>query len=147
MLKLVRRSRSPRCRQRVTMQTPLDVVRHVGRLAFLEQESVCVLGLNSQHEVISEETVALGTVNEVRVTHRDVFRELVRQNCTCFILVHNHPSGKPSPSPEDKALTKAITESGELLGISILDHVIVASNGHFSFQAAGEMEPGGNSDG
>ena len=69
----------------------------------------------------------------------EVFRGAVRAAAAAIVLVHNRPSGDPSPSAEDRSVTQRLAESGRLLGIEVLDHVVVARGGHFSFRAAGEL--------
>jgi DNA repair protein RadC len=68
---------------------------------------------------------------------RQVFRPLLLNACSAFILVHNHPSGEPTPSSEDVTITARLRKVGELVGVSLLDHVIVSAGGHFSFADAG----------
>jgi DNA repair protein RadC len=89
--------------------------------------------------VVTSNCVALGTVNEVKVVQRDVFRELVRANCLAFIIVHNHPSGESLPSPQDTNLTNSLQKSGAMLGISLLDHVIVAGESYYSYAERGQL--------
>ena len=114
-----------------------DIPTYLPDLKTAEQEPMWVLGLNARHRVVQSRCVALGTVDRVDVSSRDVFRELVRGNCACFILVHNHPSADPYPSPQDEALTRKLAQGGGLLGIQILDHVIIAAESYYSFAEHG----------
>jgi len=75
--------------------------------------------------------VAVGTVNSVDVHPRDVFRDAVRSNAAAIIVAHNHPSGRTDPSVEDHALTAQLVRAGELLGIPVLDHLVLAPNGEY----------------
>ena len=81
------------------------------------------------------ETVSVGSLNASIVHPREVFKPAVIQSAASVVLVHNHPSGDPEPSEEDISITKRLVEAGELLGIGVLDHVIIASRGTVSFRA------------
>lgn len=102
-----------------------------GEMAFLEQENVRVVLLNTKHRVQGIRSVTLGTLNSSTVRIGELFREAVRQQAAAVVLVHNHPSGDPTPSAEDVTLTRKAVEAGELLDIEVLDHVIIGqpSNG------------------
>jgi DNA repair protein RadC len=115
---------------------PDDVVGVIGqRLRKEAREHFLVLLLNARHEVIGKETVSVGSLNASIVHPREVFKPAVLQSAASIVLVHNHPSGDPEPSEEDISITKRLVEAGELLGISVLDHVIVASRGVVSLRA------------
>ena len=115
---------------------PDDVARLVGRKLRKEpREHFLVLLLNARHEVMGQETVSIGSLNASIVHPREVFRPAVLASAAAIVLVHNHPSGDPEPSEEDLAITKRLVEAGELLGISVLDHVIVAGRGVVSLRA------------
>lgn len=103
-------------------------------------ENLIVLLLNTRLKVFAHHVVSQGTVNETLVHPRNVLRPAIVQNAHCFILMHNHPSGDPSPSTADRTVTKRICEAADLMQIRFLDHVIFgAANNHFSFQEAGLM--------
>ena len=115
---------------------PDDVVALVGRKLRREQrEHFLVLLLNARHEVLGKETVSIGSLNASIVHPREVFKPAVVQSAASIVLVHNHPSGDPEPSEEDVSITKRLVQCGELLGIGVLDHVIVASRGVVSFRS------------
>src|SRR5262249_26220875 len=115
---------------------PDDVVAVIGRKLKDEQrEHFLVLLLNARHEVLAKETVSIGSLNASIVHPREVFKPAVVQSAASIVLVHNHPSGDPEPSEEDLSITKRLVEVGELLGVSVLDHVIVASRGVVSLRA------------
>jgi DNA repair protein RadC len=99
------------------------------------REHFLVLLLNARHEVMGQETVSVGSLNASIVHPREVFRPAVLASAAAVVLVHNHPSGDPEPSEEDLSITKRLVEAGELLGISVLDHVIVASRGVVSLRS------------
>jgi DNA repair protein RadC len=115
---------------------PDDVVALVGpKLRKEKRENFLVLLLNARHEVMCVETVSVGSLNASIVHPREVFRSAVIQSAASVVLVHNHPSGDPEPSEEDLTITKRLVEAGDLLGIGILDHVVVASRGIVSFRS------------
>ena len=95
------------------------------------QEHFYVLYLNGRNRLLSLELVSVGTLNASIVHPRDVFRPAILQGCNTVLVVHNHPSGETDPSEDDLAITRRLGEAGELLGIQLLDHVIVA-NGSFT---------------
>jgi len=102
-----------------------------------KQEVFRVLLLTAQHDVFRKLTVSKGTINAALVHPRDVFRDAIRLNAAAIIVVHNHPSGVPEPSREDEELTERLHRSGQLLGVEVLDHIIVAKGGCVSLREAG----------
>ena len=90
--------------------------------------------------MMSIDEVSVGTLTASLVHPREVFREAIRQAAAALLLVHHHPSGDPSPSPEDRSVTERLAAAGRLLGIAVVDHVIVAEDGFFSFQQAGCLD-------
>jgi len=121
------------------IRSPADVQSHFRRsLCRRPRESFYVLLLDGRHRLISSEEVSVGTLTASLVHPREVFRDAIRSAAAAIVLVHNHPSGDPSPSAEDRSVTTRLREAGELLGIRVVDHVIVASSGYFSFREAGD---------
>jgi DNA repair protein RadC len=115
---------------------PEDVLAIMGRKLRREQrEHFIVLLLNARHEVLGKETVSIGSLNASIVHPREVFKPAVLASAASIVLCHNHPSGDPEPSEEDISITKRLVQAGELLGIGVLDHVIVASRGVVSLRA------------
>jgi DNA repair protein RadC len=116
--------------RREMLGAPEDVFRIIGpRLAGLQQEVFLVIGVDIRNGLLDIVEVARGTVHGVEVHPREVFRPLVRMAAAGGVLVHNHPSGDPTPSAEDVALTRRLRSVGELLGIPIVDHVVVGDRG------------------
>lgn len=103
-----------------------------------KEEFVC-LNLNVRLELIRVVPVSVGTLNQTLVHPRDAFSEAVRDSAHAVLFAHNHPSGDPTPSREDRAVTKRLLEAGKALGIEVLDHVIVGGDKFFSFAEAGEL--------
>mgnify|MGYP000922623140 CR=1 FL=1 len=105
--------------------------------AFMDKECVIVLSLDSANKIINKHEVSKGTVNRSIVSARDIMKVCIMDSAVSFILVHNHPSGNLIPSSEDKAITNTLKQAGEILGIPMLDHVIVAKTGYCSFEEEG----------
>lgn len=102
-----------------------------------EQEAVHVFGLDARHRIRCRHIAAIGQVDRVTVSIADIYRPLVREGMAAALVAHNHPSGEATPSPQDRELTLRMSHIGHLLGISLLDHVIVANGGHYSFAEHG----------
>lgn len=107
----------------------------VRRLKSEKREHFVVLLLNARHEVEAIETISIGSLNASIVHPREVFLPAVKASAASLVLVHNHPSGDPEPSEEDLTITRRLVEAGELLGIGVLDHVIIAARGVVSFRS------------
>ncbi|MCK9463482.1 MAG: DNA repair protein RadC [Proteobacteria bacterium] len=107
------------------------------RLGALHQEVFLVVGLNNRNETLREEIVAKGTISECVVSPREVFRPMIAEAAARIVALHNHPSGDPSPSPEDVALTRRLAEAGALIGIPLLDHVVIGRRGYASLRDMG----------
>lgn len=114
---------------------PEDVLRLMRPMAKYTKEHFVVLLLNARHEVVAKETVSVGSLNASIVHPREVFNPAIRECAASIVLCHNHPSGDPEPSEEDQTITKRLVQCGELLGIAVLDHVIIASRGVVSLRA------------
>ena len=110
------------------------------RLSVLQQEVFLVVGLNNKNEVKRELIVAKGSVNECRVEPREVFRPMIAEAAARLILIHNHPSGDPEPSPDDVRLTKRLSSIGELIGIPILDHIVIGRRSYSSMRDLGILD-------
>ncbi|MBN1772549.1 MAG: JAB domain-containing protein [Deltaproteobacteria bacterium] len=103
------------------------------------QERFLVVGLDSRNRVIRRHLVAVGSLGAVVVHPREVFAPLLRDRAAAAILVHNHPSGDPTPSGEDLELTRRLVEAGRLLGIPVLDHLVVGRDGYSSLLDLGAL--------
>ena len=99
------------------------------------KEEFCVVLLDTKNKPISIESVSVGTLNSSLVHPREVFRQAIKKNANAIILVHNHPSGDPSTSKEDLVVTKRLIETGKIVGIKVLDHVIIGINRYESLKA------------
>lgn len=99
--------------------------------ANLAQETFSILTLNIKKQVIHERLICIGIADECLVHPREVFRTAIMDGATSIILSHNHPSGDPTPSVADIKITKQLIESGKIIGIEVIDHVIIGDNGNF----------------
>ncbi len=106
-------------------------------MGFLEQEHLRVLLLTTKNQVIDIVDISRGTVNTTQVRPAEVFREAVRRTSPAIIVAHNHPSGDPTPSPEDIAMTRRLVEAGKVLDIEVVDHVIICQGRFISLNARG----------
>lgn len=101
------------------------------------KEHFMVLCLNARRQLVHTETVSIGTLSASLVHPREVFSAAIKAGCAAIVAVHNHPSGDPSPSAEDREATRRLQRAGELLGIPLADHVVVSSSSFFSFRESG----------
>jgi len=113
---------------------PEDVFRLCRPMTRYKQEVFRVLLLTTRNHVFRKLNISKGSLSAALVHPRDVFRAAVRHNAAAVILVHNHPSGVPTPSQEDRAITTRIEQAGKLIGIEVLDHVVVAKGGCVSMR-------------
>ena len=107
-------------------QEAYSLRRYIGRR---KQEHVVALFLNSRFEVIAKRTICIGTLDGVNVLPRDIIIPALENNANSIVIAHNHPSGDCSPSGEDLEITRRISSALELVGLSLLDHIIISSNG------------------
>lgn len=120
---------------RPTINAPEDVANLLSaEMALLDQEHFRVLLLNTKNQVVGISEVYKGNVSSAVIRAGEVFQEAVRSNCPAIVLVHNHPSGDPTPSSDDVHVTQQLVEAGKLLDIEVLDHVIIgqADYGRFA---------------
>lgn len=103
------------------------------RLASLPQEMFFAVTLDNKHRIIKEHLISVGTINQSIVHPREVFAPAIELRAAAIILIHNHPSGEPTPSSQDIAITKRLVEVGEVVGIKVLDHVIIGCDCYYSF--------------
>ena len=99
----------------------------------LEQETVRVLLLNTKHMLLHSAVISVGGLNYSPIHPREVYKQALKFSAAGIILVHNHPSGEAAPSEQDIKLTKRFKEAGEIMGIPLLDHLIIAETGYYSF--------------
>lgn len=122
-----------------TMHGPEDVARVARAVLPTDREGFAVLHLDSRHRVRSVELASVGSLNASIVHPREVFKAAILANAAAIIITHNHPSGETDPSNEDLTITERLVKAGELLGISVLDHVIVTAAAATSLRERGEL--------
>ena len=121
-----------------TVRTPADVFRWCGpALRDLAVEEFHLLTLDAQNRVTRELLITRGILNSSLVHPREVFRAAIAEAAAGVIVLHNHPSGNPAPSADDRAVTRQLVEAGRLLDVPVYDHVIVGGDRYFSFAEAG----------
>jgi DNA repair protein RadC len=124
--------------ERLSIHSPADAAALVQyEMSALEQEVLKVILLDTRNHVLQVEEVYQGSLNMSMVRVGEVFKAAVRRNAAAIIVVHNHPSGDPTPSPEDVALTRTIVQAGKLLDIDVLDHLIIGGGRHVSLKEKG----------
>lgn len=124
--------------QRPRISSPADVAKLLmPEMGFMAQEQLRVLCLNSKHNVRAQQVVYQGTVNSSVVRVAEVFKPAISRSCPAIIVVHNHPSGDPTPSPEDVRTTEQLRKAGELLDIELLDHIVIGHNCFISMKERG----------
>lgn len=137
-LELGRRARAEAEPMPVRIRTPADVHRiFAERLRGLTVEEFHVLALGSQSQVLADRLVTRGILNSSLVHPREVFRAAILEAAAGMIVVHNHPSGDPSPSADDRAVTRQLVEAGRILDMPVYDHVIIGGDRYVSFAEAG----------
>ena len=120
------------------IRTPEDVVNILSaEYAEAAVEVVKMLALDTKNKIIGIFDISTGSLNASIIHPRDVFQRAVLLNCASILLIHNHPSGDPTPSPEDVSLTKKLVDAGKIMDIAILDHVVIGDGRFVSFKEKG----------
>ena len=107
------------------LRDPASAHAECADMAQLAQEAFAVLTLNTKNKLIARHLVSLGLVNSAPVHPREVFRAAISNSASAVILVHNHPSGDPTPSAEDLRVTRQLVDAGKIIGIRVLDHIVI----------------------
>ena len=130
--------------QRPQITSPGDVANLLLlEMSHLEQEHLRVVILNTKNYVLKISTIYIGSINSSAVRVGEIFKEALKQNAAAIIIAHNHPSGDPTPSSEDVAVTGEIVEAGKLLGVDVLDHLVIGQGRWVSLRERG-LGFGGN---
>jgi DNA repair protein RadC len=139
-LELGRRTLTRAPAARVRLQVPSDVARYLlPTFGARPLEQFGIVLLDTRYRVLRTTVVATGSLNSTVVEPRDVFREAMRGRAAAIVAFHNHPSGDPTPSPDDVALTRRLSAAGRLLGIDLVDHVVLGDARYFSFKEMGQL--------
>lgn len=137
-LELGRRLMRETPQEPLQIRTPGDAAHYLmPSMSFYEQEHFVVLYLNTRSHVIDQEDLYRGGLNTAIVRVAEVFRGAIRRNCNAILVAHNHPSGDPTPSPDDIALTRKLVEAGKLIEIELLDHLVIGQNRFVSLRERG----------
>lgn len=137
-IELGRRTISLNPEERLTVRSPADVANYcVPDMRLLEQEQLRVLLLNTKNQVVGKSDLYQGSLNRSIVRVAEVFRDAIRQSAASVIVVHNHPSGDPTPSPEDIRVTSELASAGRLLDVEVLDHVVIGGERWISMKERG----------
>jgi DNA repair protein RadC len=113
---------------------PMEVIAQVNEIRDRQKENFVVIYLNARNELLRKEFVSIGTLNLSIVHPREVFGPAIEHHAMSLILTHNHPSGDPAPSANDKDITVKLVRAGDILGIEVVDHVIITKTGYYSFK-------------
>ena len=123
---------------RPQVRSPADAANLLlGEMGLLEQEHLRCLLLDTKNHVLGSPTIYVGSVNTSLIRVAEIFREAIRANCAGIIVAHNHPSGDPTPSPEDVAVTEQLVAAGRLLDIEVLDHLVIGHQRYVSLKERG----------
>lgn len=124
--------------ERPQVRSPADAAQLLmAEMSLLEQEHLRLILLDTKNYVLSIPTVYVGSLNTSLIRVGELFRYALKDNCAALIVVHNHPSGDPTPSPEDVTVTRKIVEGGQLLDIEVLDHLIIGRGRFISLKERG----------
>ncbi len=125
---------------RYVIRSPEDGANYMmNDMRFLTQEHFICLYLNTKNQVLHKKTIFIGSLNASIVHPREVYKEALRRSAASVICLHNHPSGDPTPSREDIEVTKRLAESGRIIGIDLLDHLIIGENKFVSLKEKGYL--------
>lgn len=137
-IELGRRLASKEGEQRFTIRSPEDAANFLMQdMTSLQQEHFVCLFLNVKNQILHKKTIFVGSLNASIVHPREIFREAVKRSAASIICAHNHPSGVPTPSPEDIDVTTRLYEAGKIVGVDLLDHVIIGDHQFISMKEKG----------
>jgi len=137
---IARRLESFNSVEKPKISSPEDVYRRLfPRMREQKKEMFIELCLDTKNQILREEVISIGSLNANVVHPREVFKLALTESAAHIIVAHNHPSGDPTPSREDIEITKKLVETGNIMGITVLDHVIIGDGRHFSMKEAGHI--------
>ena len=138
LLELAKRLSKARASEGLSLSNPSSIAMYyMEEMRHQKQEVLKLLLLNTKNKLISENDISKGSVNCAVISPRELFVEALQKNAVSIILIHNHPSGEPTPSQEDVLLTKRIAEAGKMIGIGLLDHIVIGNNCYTSLREKG----------
>lgn len=139
MLELSKRILNSSAMDAAHITSPGDGAKYLERLRYYQTEVFVVLLLSTKNRVIKAVKIAAGSLTSAVVHPREVFAPAVAAHCASILVAHNHPSGDPYPSSEDRNLTRALEAAGNVLGIPVIDHLVIGDGRYFSFKEHGEL--------
>ncbi|MZP31410.1 DNA repair protein RadC [Heliobacterium undosum] len=119
------------------VRSPEDGYKLLERMRFLDKEEFRVVALNTKNQVLSIETISIGSLSSSIVHPRETFKPLLLKSAAACLLAHNHPSGDPTPSREDREITRRLVEAGRIMGIEVLDHIVIGDGRYSSLKELG----------
>ncbi|MFS0688975.1 DNA repair protein RadC [Sporosarcina sp. 179-K 8C2 HS] len=123
---------------RYVIRSPEDAAAYMmAEMTNLTQEHFVVIFLNVKNEVLHKKTIFIGSLNSSIVHPREVYKEAVKHSAASIICFHNHPSGRPDPSPEDIEVTKRLAKAGSVMGVELIDHVVIGDHQFISLKEKG----------
>lgn len=137
---LSKRMASEKAVKRLSFNSPETIADYyMEKLRHREQECLVLLMLDTRNRFLADRVMTIGTVNASLASPREIFMEALRQHAVSIILIHNHPSGDPTPSREDKDMTQRMQKAGKMLEIQLIDHLIIGDQNYFSFCEKGML--------
>lgn len=133
-IELGERMFAPSLLHKVLIYSTEDAVEQLKEYALKKQEYLVALYLNARHELLQKEVIGIGSLNSMVITPKEIFSPAMQLPCASLIVAHNHPSGDPNPSEDDIKFTSRVHEAGEVLGIPLVDHLVIAKSSYFSFR-------------
>ena len=130
-LELGRRLTTTAPEEKPMVKSPADAANLLSDMSVMEQEVMRAVLMDTKNHVLAIVTVYTGSVNTTVIRVAELFKHAIRQNCTSIIIAHNHPSGDPTPSPEDVAVTREVVQAGKILDIDVLDHLVIGAGSKF----------------
>lgn len=119
----------------IQIKSPIDCAEYIAEeVRTLEQEHFIGIYLDVKNRILAKKTLFIGSLNRALVHPREIFKEALKHGCASIIVAHNHPSGDPTPSTQDISLTRRLMEIGELMGIEVLDHIVIGTDGYISMR-------------
>ena len=132
---LAKRIASTRRRQQVVLESPESIASYYMERMRHEAQEILVLAMfDSKSMLIGEKVISVGTSNAALISPREIYRTALQEQAVYIVILHNHPSGNPEPSRDDVQVTRKIKQSGEILDILLMDHIIIGDNRYFSFR-------------
>ena len=122
------------------IKNPWDIyVYYMEEMRYMKKEVFKIVLLNTKNEIIRDVDISIGSLNSSIVHPREVFIEAIKKSANSIILLHNHPSGNPTPSEEDIRITERLICSGEIIGIEVLDHIVIGDGEYYSLKEEGDI--------